>query len=155
MGRRRWRKLFGTDGGMAEGQPGAQRREKPEEACEKDSVVEESLAQKTPCGRWIEVRRVLRLLGGDSMTFFFLSAKGIPFFWGCLKQGQGVLAAVWNRVSSLVGPWSSYRQVDRTRGARRGRSASIYLCVLRHFCCDANKNMSYSGNVKEKKKRKR
>lgn len=85
----------------------------------------------------------MRLLGGESMTFFFsLSAKEDSFFWGCLKQGQGVLAAVWNRVSSLVGPWSSYRPDDRARGARSRLSASIYSRLVRRFLGDADKKKS-------------
>jgi hypothetical protein len=54
MGRCRWRKLFGTDGGMAEGNRG-RRESRAREACEKRISRRGLLGQKPPCGRWIEV----------------------------------------------------------------------------------------------------
>ncbi|KAL7900086.1 hypothetical protein HDV63DRAFT_370322 [Trichoderma sp. SZMC 28014] len=92
MGRCRWRKLFGRDGGMAKGNWGRRRAQSPERRAKRN---QSSRITRTETSLWSldrGERRVLRLLGGDSMTFFFSLGKGDSFFWGCLKQG--VLAAV-------------------------------------------------------------
>ncbi|EHK49943.1 hypothetical protein TRIATDRAFT_297317 [Trichoderma atroviride IMI 206040] len=133
MGRRRWRKLFGTDGGMAEGNRGRRGEQSPERRANKN---QSSRVTRTKNSLWSldrGERRVLRLLGGDSMTFFFSLGKGESFFfWGCLKQGQGVLAAVWNRVSSFVGPL-----VFVSAGRQSQRCGEDPLPVFISACCNA------------------
>lgn len=112
MGRCRWRKLFGRDGGMAEGNRGRRREQSPERRAKKNQSSRITRTKTSLSSLDRGERRVLRLLGGDSMTFFFFSRQRGFLFLGLPQAGPGSLGGCLK--SRLIVCWSPGLRIDRT-----------------------------------------